>query len=269
MKSGQGAAQWIELEHRHGFLYEAELPATWMEPGLLNYYLIVENKGKPETFPAGKAGLPDQWDFTSRNTYTIRVFDPGQPVVLFGARSDWNQLSFTRWLPTLKPVPLGPPHEAEFQIKIDRLSANGLGNTPEPGESDYTVHQYLHHQIEHLRGSFVNKQKLVILARSLTDTPISVQLALVDPNGHAFGATVQIGPTMQEYEIPLEQLSPVPYVLMPRPYPTFLPYFFVSKGNVPFLPEHAEGLQLSFGPGLTAAEREKPLGIAVARIWLK
>ena len=30
MKTGQGAAHWVELEHRHGFLYEGELPAEWM-----------------------------------------------------------------------------------------------------------------------------------------------------------------------------------------------------------------------------------------------
>jgi hypothetical protein len=56
---------------------------------------------------------------------------------------------------------------------------------------------------------------------------------------------------------------------MPRPYPTFLPYFFVSGKNTSFQLEHAEGLQLSPGARLPASEKDKPIGIAVARIWVK
>ncbi len=267
--SGNGPDEWIEMTQQSGFRYTAVLPAEKMEAGLLNYYIVVESNGKSETFPSGRPGTPQQWDFTARQTYAVRVFDPAQPIVLFGARSDWNQLSYTQWLPTLKPVPLGPPHEAAYQIRAERLPFPN-GEPPEgSGRPDYTVHQYLNHQIDHLRPSLSGKNTLVVLARSLSGQPVPVQVALIGPDGSAHGAILEIGEDMQEYEIPLSDLKPVQYVLMPRPYPTFLPYDYRPSNAVPFNLQAVEGLQISLGPGLPREAWAKPQGIALSRIWVK
>ncbi len=51
-----------------------------------------------------------------------------------------------------------------------------------------------------------------------------MQIALVERDGTAWGATIELQNTWRDYEIPLAHLQPVPLALLPRPYPQFLPY---------------------------------------------
>ena len=48
----------------------------------------------------------------------------------------------------------------------------------------------------------------------------------------------------------LADLKPVRQVILPRPYPTFLPYFFDTPGTSVLNNSTIETLQISLGPGL-------------------
>ena len=261
--------EWIEMEHQHGFHYKCVIPAEMMKSGILDYHIVVESGGKQMTFPAGKPGSPQDWDFTARQPYNVSVYEGEQPVLLFDARSNWSLLSHTRWLSRLKLVPLGPPFDAEYQIAVEQLARpdpeNLLGQVP----ADFTIHHYLNPTLGRVRGSLSGKQLLVLQARSLTGGALPIQISLVGPDGIAYGAVVELGTDMKEYEIPLSSLRPVPLVLMPRPYPTFLPYYFQTRVESPFDLRKVEGLQISMGPGLGKAALEQPMGIAVSRIWVR
>lgn len=259
----------IDMERKNGSTYTALIPQDQMSKGFLTYYILVKSKDKVETFPAGKPGLPYHWDFYDRNPYTVRVIEKNQPMYLFHAQEDWAGLSFTRWSRDSKLVPTDEYNESEFQIRINALFRQDEENLNGPVIHDYSARYYVNEKINHLRGYLSGKKTLVIKSRSLDAEPKPVQVALITKDGKAYGKVIVFGTAMQEIEIPLSELAPVKLVTMPRPYPTFLPYYFFNKTDSPLNIEDIEGIQISVGPGLPETGLANPHGIGIVRIMLK
>lgn len=259
----------IDMERKNGFTYSAQIPAEQLTGGFLTYYLFVKSKDKTETFPAGKPGLPYHWDFYDRSSYRVRVLEKHQPVCLFDAEQDAAGLSFTRWSRGSKLVPSDDWNESEYQIQINGLFRKDEENLNGPVIQDYSIRYYVNDKINRLRGHLSGKRTLVVKARSLDSEPKSVQVALITKDGNAYGKIITLGTAMQEMEIPLSELVPVKLVTMPRPYPTFLPYYFFMEKGSPLRLEDLEGLQISIGPGLPEARLSGSHGIGVVSVMLK
>lgn len=82
---------------------------------------------------------------------------------------------------------------------------------------------------------------LLITGRSATPGP--VQIALVLRDGSAFGTRVTFDSKVSTVRVPLSELTRVPLVLLPRPYPTFQPYDFLSDTMGPLDLTQVEGVQ--------------------------
>lgn len=259
----------VQLERQSGFTYTATVPAEKLEKGFFRYYLLVHHKEGIETFPAHKKGMPYQWDFYDRTPYIIRVIDATQSVSLFDAEQDRELVSQTRWMPSLQLIPTGFAQESEFQINVEELHREDPENLNGPVIHDYTIKHYLNPEIGALKAHLGNKTKLVLKARALNGKPVKVQLALVDSEGNAFGKVIEVSTKMQEYPIALSELKKVKTVTMPRPYPTFLPYFFEGKSQDKMDFAKLEGLQLSIGPGISGKAVEAKHGVAVVSVWLE
>lgn len=78
-----------------------------------------------------------------------------------------------------------------------------------------------------------------------------MQVALVERDGAAWGAVIEVGEEWREFAIPLSDLRRVPLALLPRPYPQFLPGLFEAP-TADRAPDPAEldGLQFSVGADL-------------------
>ncbi len=259
----------IDMERKSGFAYTASISGDQIIKGFLTYYILVKSKNQAETFPAGKPGFPYHWDFYDRTPYRVRVIEKEQPLYLFHAQEDWAGLSFSRWGRGSKLVPTDQFNEAEYRIHINNLFQKDEENLNGPVIHDYTMRYYVNEKINHLREHLSGKQTLVIKARSLDAEPKSVQVALITKDGNAYGKVAKLGTAMQEIEIPLSELAPVKLVTMPRPYPTFLPYYYFSETDSRIKVEEIEGLQISIGPGLPETGLANPHGIGIVSIMLK
>jgi hypothetical protein len=259
----------IDMERKSGLTYTAQIPREQMRQGFLTYYILVKSKDNVETFPAGKPGLPYYWDFYDRNPYTVRVIEKNQPVYLFNAQEDWTDLSYTWWSRDSKSVPTDQWNESEYQVRINDLFQPDAENLNGPVVHDYSLRYYVNEKINHLRGQLSGKQTLVIKARSLEAEPKSVQVALVTKDGSAYGKVIELSTAMQEVEIPLSELTPVKLVTMPRPYPTFLPYYFSIEKDSRIKVEDIEGIQISIGPGIAAARRTGAHRVGIVGLMLK
>lgn len=67
----------------------------------------------------------------------------------------------------------------------------------------------------------------------------------------------------------MSALKKVKLVSLPRPYPTFLPYYFDASPAKGFDINEVENLQISIGPGISEVDRAGPHGVAVESVRLE
>ncbi|MEZ4824822.1 MAG: alpha/beta hydrolase-fold protein [Bacteroidia bacterium] len=266
--SGPGGWKQFPMERKNGFTYSAQIPAELVNAGSLTYYIYVISEKETLTFPAGSQGLPYQWSFYARNPYSVRVIGKAQPLYLFDAQEDAARLSVTRYSRESRLVPTDLPHEAEYQIHIDRLFQSDNENLRGKVIQDYTARYYLNPKTDHLRDQLEDKQVLVVKARALHDQPELIQIALTTREGNAYGKIISLSQEMEEYRIPVRSLVKVPLVTKPRPYPSFLPYYFEGGSEDSLNLAEVEGVQISIGPGLAEPllSGEHHIGIVSVRL---
>ena len=133
--------------------------------------------------------------------------------------------------------------------------------------SDYSMRYYFG---DKLAGTNITQaKKLIFKGRSLDSKSCKVQLALVTSEGLAYGGIVDLQTKSGDYEISIGDLKEVKLVTLPRPYPTFLPYFFENGVTKNLDLSKVETLQISIGPGLTQSELEEKHEIAIQSIRLE
>ena len=165
-------------------------------------------------------------------------------------------------------MPLGPG-AAEVRVNIEKLSEVDPENPKAERIHDYSMRYYFGDKIAGRKGSLRDKKKIVIRGRSLTTKTSWVQLALVTKTGFAFGGVVNLEPASTDYSIALSDLKQVKLVTLPRPYPTFLSYFFKDAGTREMNIDDVEILQISLGPGIPEGELEKMHSIAIESVRLE
>lgn len=258
----------MEMKNKQGFDYSIEVPHDLVRAGIFSYFIVVQTTNEIITFPAGKLGQPYNWDFYDRTPFQIQVNKEENPINLFNAKDDWHTLSFKSWPRGSRIMTTGEANELEYQIKNCVLYSPDNENLDGPVIKDFAVRFYLNRKVDHLRNRLKNKNELVIKARSLDASPKKIQIAFILKNGSAFGKVIELNAHASEHRIAMNELQQVKMVTMPRPYPTFLPYYFEADQSV-FDIRNIEGLQINIGPGMDAEMLEKNHSIGISRISLE
>jgi hypothetical protein len=144
-----------------------------------------------------------------------------------------------------------------------RLSANELSG-------DHTI-GFVQYFADKLKGRFseINSfNKLVIRARTLEPQPVKAKITLINKDGFAFSSSVTLTNSFQDIEIPLTDLKPDSMMLLPRPYPEFMPLWFKAKGESSFDLSEIEKVQVTIGTDVKESEFKRPFNLEVQSIWL-
>jgi hypothetical protein len=238
----------IPMTRISGYDYECTIPAEFVKEGYVGYNIIVDHNGEVETYPSGKKVSPDNRAGWGGESYTTSVVLPGGPLFLFNARTDADQLSRV-WRRGSMPVPSSDPDKTELMIRLEKLFVVDSEFTTAPPVYDYTMRYNFIPKIAGRRESIADYSRLVLRGRSM-EKSFPVQVALIDRQGNAFGGMLKLDTRSGDYAITLSELRPVKLVTMPRPYPTFLPYYFENGREGKLDMKDAETLQISVGPGL-------------------
>ena len=166
-------------------------------------------------------------------------------------------------------MPTSSYNEAEYQVSLDSLFIKDEENINAKPIYDYSFKYVVTEDIKGRLNDLNDKQFLKIKARSLKNNPLNVQIALVLDDGSSYGAIVPLTKYMSTYTISLTDLKPVKTVTLPRPYPSFLPYFFEHDNKNKFSIEAIESIQISIGPSLSNDQKQQSLGIGLVNIWLE
>lgn len=256
------------MEPAGAYHYEATLPGELLKEGFLKYYIVIKRDGLSYTYPSGFQTHPYDWDFYDRNPYTAAVLPVSAPLVLFDPLKDAGQLS-RPWIRGSSVVPSWQPGKAELIINVEPLSKIDSENREREPIRDYSMRLFIGDKIRGKKSTLADKEEIILRARSLNGKNCPFQIALVTAQGTAFGGILTVDPELKDYELRISDLKPVRLVTLPRPYPTFLPYFFRNGGAESFDIRNLEVLQLSIGPGISEEEAQEPHGVAVESIVLK
>ena len=249
------------------YQYVASVPEKLLHEGFLNYQIIVKTNVSDYTFPANMKGNPNNWNFSDTSDYRTRIVSEKYPLYLFNAQNDSDHL-VRSWRYGNKLVPTKNANESEFQIRLDSITTKDNENLNAVPIHDYSLRYNFQKKTKGRLQALNKKQKLIINARTILNKEEKLQVALVMSDGTSFGKTILLKPGILEYSIDLENLNKVKTVTLPRPYPSFLSYYFENtKGH--FNLKNAESLQFSIGPDIDKSDLMHPYEIAIISVRLE
>lgn len=260
--------QKLPMERIDAQTFEAFIPAEKLEPGIYDYQIVVKTSEGYVSFPGANPGKPGDWDYATEQTWQVRIQQADAPIYLFDANTDADWV-LKQWNKGVTKAPLPEPDRAEFRVAIEQLFRPDAENPEARPVYDYSFQHYIRSHLLARANSLNDKKYLVLEGQSLQDGSQTIQLALTTHDGRAFGTQITLQNGVGEYKISLKELKAVPFVLLPRPYPTFLPYFFDGDTGGSWDWSDIERIQVSAGPGLTAEEQKKPQAFSIISMHLE
>lgn len=259
--SGFGGNRMIPMIRNSSSEYSAEIPADLVNPGLLNYRIILQKGPEYTVFPGNHKENPFAWDNYNNETWQTFIVPSSAKLELFNPISD-------------RSVRIYPGFRRGFQSNyitgtepnelILRLYASELSG-------DHTI-GFEHFFGDKLQGriSEINSfDRLIIRARTSEAQPVKAKITLTDKDASSFSIFITLTNNFQDIEVPLNNLGPDSSLLLPRPYPGFLPLWFKAPGTSLFKISEIEKIQVTIGTELNETEFKSPYSMEVESIWLE
>lgn len=240
--------------------YVAEVPAELVQPGMLNYRIIMQKGTEFAVFPGNHKESPFAWDnynietyktFVAANNGRLKIFDPtiDRTARIYGARRGFQ----TNYVANDKPGQL-----------VLRLSATELS-----GDHSFGFVHYFGDKLQGRKPELDSFSKLMIRARTSEPQPVKAKITLINGDAFSFATFVTLNNTFQDVEVPINYLVQDSMLLLPRPYPGFLPLWFKGSGGSAFRLSDIEKIQVTIGSDLLESEFRKPYSLEIETIWLE
>ena len=259
----------VKMKQSGEYNYTAEVPKKLLNKGFLNYRIAVTTIKEIITFPGAIKAAPFEWDNYQQNEYSTTIVPKDSDIYLFTATKNEVAYLVGNWMPKNKRVPLNNSGNAEYQVILDELFTVDVENTKATPIYDYSLRYNFQSKIKGKEKELENVKSIIFKGRSLSGKTEKLQLALVDSNGFSFGKIIELTSETKEYTIKISELELVKTVTLPRPYPSFLPYYLAHTKGEEFHMENVEAIQLSVGPGLNKDEQTQAHSFAIESIRFK
>jgi hypothetical protein len=253
------ASKWktTPMQRASGSSYKADVPVDIITPGVINYRIMVrKSNGETYTFPGGFKGSPYAWDEYRNESYQTFVAAPDSPLELFNPTTDRSKIMLYNpdWRAnTVEYITAEKP----AQLVLKATMSN-------PAQGQFMGWQYFFgDKISGRKGELSSFTKLIVRARSQQE--VKVKVSLITTGAAAYATNVSLSNQWKEIEIPLSSLQKDSYLLLPRPYPGFLPLTFTSAGIAPLTISDIEKLEITFGASVSSA----PVSIEIESVQLR
>lgn len=258
---GFGSSRMIPMIRKSGSEYAAEVPVDFVTAVVLNYKIILQKDNEFAVFPGNHKENPFAWDNYNNETWQTFVVPETAKLQIFNPAVDRSAKIFpafrrgfqTNYFTSTEPNQL-----------ILRLSANELSSDHCFGFDQYFA--------DKLRGRFseINSfEKIVIKARTEEAQPVKAKITLINKDAFAFSTFITLSNTFQDIELSLKDLKPDSFLLLPRPYPEFMPLWFRANGESQFVLSEVEKIQVTVGSELNESDFKRPYSLEVQSIWLQ
>lgn len=248
----------IPLQKNQEYQYTATIPAELVKNGLLKYQIIVHKaNGDYITFPANVKGNPNAWDKLETESYQTYVAAKDAIVEIFNAGIDGKNINI--YSPDWGNNKVDYVSEENPSVLNLKLSMNKPKTDQLMGFQSFFADKMAGRTAE-----LNNLKTLVIKIKANTENT-KVKIGLIDADAHFFATEIMATVNFKLIEIPLNQLKKDAQLLLPRPYPGFLPLYYQSPDRSAFNLKNVEKLEITFGYG----NATKPTNITIESIYLK
>jgi len=258
--SGRGwQPERIDMQHSSAYGYTAEIPAALLEPGLIRYRIAVRQGTETTVFPAGIKDDPFVWGAEEQESWACYVAAPAADLELFNAGVNKDIAVMN---PSWKDVQISYTSSKKPAELIWKARAKKLG-----GDQILAFELPVIRQIKGRISELSSFDKISVRARS-AGQPLNAKITLLNAAAEAFSAVVELSTELRDIEIPLLSFRPDSSLLLPRPYPGFLPLWFSVPASGGFSLDIIEKLQISFGSDLPAGQEDKSYSIEIQSVFL-
>ncbi|TPG63622.1 cellulase family glycosylhydrolase [Hymenobacter nivis] len=209
--------------------YAATVPAALVYPGLVRYWLVLRRGGQARTFPGNFAGQPGDWDYAHPEHWEVPVVAAGAPLPLFSAGADKDlteahgvgeNQGWTDYVTT----PTGA-----LALRLAQEPASAKNPAPTAGAPVVALRAYFGDRLaSRPAAELAGFRAVVVRVRPGAGAGV-LRLSLATRDAVAYTADVPVtGTDWQEVRVPLAAFRPAPLLLVPRPYPGFLPLDYTA-----------------------------------------
>lgn len=248
----------IPLEKNQEYQYHATIPAELVKNGVLKYQIIVHKaNGDYITFPANVKGNPNVWDKLETESYQTYVAAKDAIVEIFNAGKDGKNINIYN--------PDWGNNKIEYVSEENPSVLNLKLSMGKPKTNQLMGFQSFFADKMAGRSAELNNLKTLVIKIKANTENTKIKIGLADTDTHFFATEILAGKDFKLIEISLNQLKNDAQLLLPRPYPGFLPLYFQSPTQAVFSLKNAEKLEVTFGYG----NPTKPTHIIIESIYLK
>jgi len=254
------------LERSGLYHFSATVPVDTGRTGPMEYVVAVYHGGRATTYPGAVAGSPSDWDFVVGSTWHTRVVPRTAPIPLFDADRDQSRVVHPGYVPGAQVrsewIAGSRAENTAWWLGVDRFGPSAthvaFRSMLRDGTRDLIAQEL---------SSIGSDAALRVRLRALgTEAPVEIAVVLAD--GSAWGATTRAGTEWHDVTLPLRDFRQVPLALIPRPYPTFLPYALTTSRTAGLSDLRTiEGIQWGF-PRVSAGTEDRAVHVEVETVHL-
>ncbi len=210
--------QKFKMQKINDFVYEIELPQQISSNGLLEYFVTVNSENSFMTFPGKLNETPNSWSFNSDVPYRLKIFPPSNKRIIYSPIKDIdNLISANLWRYAEYGIDYtfdeNQNPELSVEIRNVRQKFDELALQIYVGENVSEDESYNEIEFE---------------MKAENNAPDSVLIRVLYANTEGFEEWINPSNEYQTIKIKLREPENFRYALLPRPYPTFLPYWYES-----------------------------------------
>ena len=266
IEGSRKSGPWFNIPFRNegNGKYVVTIPDSLLQPGRLDYRIVVKYDTNFLVYPGNHKGDPYAWDNLNNEYYHTNIAAPGAILSLIDVASDNDLFLVPSW-PGLSFTSGTTPAALAVCLK-----GNGRG-----ADSVSAVSRVVAADIKARSSQRNNFSKVVIRARVVGKEAAMARIALVSADAVSFVAQAKLATSFNDIELPLDSFKPAPALLLPRPYPGFMPYWFqaanaqaggfVQQLNLQLL----DRVEVSNTPDADNKNTSLPYTIEIESLWLK
>jgi hypothetical protein len=242
--------------------YVAGVPAELLTPGVLNYRIVVQQAGEYAVFPGNFKENPFAWDTYSNETWKTFVAQENGRLEIYNPTVD-------------RTARIYPGFRRGFQSSYTTGEKSGqlllrLAATELSGDHILGFQYFFGDKLKGRTSELSSFDKLMIRGRTGNSEPIKVKITLSNADAVSLSTWITFANTMQDIEVPLNNLSIDSSLLLPRPYPGFLPLWFkASATSATFKLADTEKIEVLSGFDINTGDFNKPYSLEVESIWFE